>query len=511
MNQIMTLLIEKKMFFLGLLWEHLSISILSILIAMILGLGLGIFISEYNKSSKIILGIINFIYTIPSISLLGFLIPFSGIGNTTAVIALTIYALLPMVRNTYTGITSINEQIIEAAKGMGSTKIQILYKIKLPLAMPIIMSGLRNMATMTIALAGIASFIGAGGLGVAIYRGITTNNTAMTLVGSLLIAILAILVDSFIGMLEKRVHWKNIQSKKRNAASLVSIGVIGALIIGSTFLNASSANTIHIATKPMTEQYILGEMLKEIIEEETDLDVKLTQGVGGGTSNIQPAIEKGEFDMYPEYTGTGWNMVLKKEGLYNESMFDEMNQQYENDLNLIWDGMYGFNNTFGLAVSKQIAEKYNLKTYSDLSAVSEKLTFGAEYDFYEREDGYEALCKAYNYSFNKTVDLDIGLKYQAINQGKIDAMIIFTTDGQLSVSDVVVLEDDKQFYPSYMCGNVVRLDTLTKYPQLKSVLDKVNGLLTDKIMAQLNYKVESLGKEPKEVAHEYLKETGILK
>ena len=127
------------------------------------------------------LTLINIIYTIPSISLLGFLIPFSGIGNTTAIIALTVYALLPMVRNTHTGITNINPGIIEAARGMGSTNAQILYKVKLPLALPVIMSGLRSMVTMTIALAGIASFIGAGGLGVAIYRGITTNNTAMTL------------------------------------------------------------------------------------------------------------------------------------------------------------------------------------------------------------------------------------------------------------------------------------------------------------------------------------------
>lgn len=167
-NDIFSLLIEKRTFFLSLLTEHLFISLVSILIALAAGLVLGVFISEYQKSSKYVLGFVNFIYTIPSISLLGFLIPFSGIGNTTAIIALTIYALLPMVRNTHTGMTNIDEQIIEAAKGMGSTQSQILFKIKLPLAMPVIMSGLRNMATMTIALAGIASFIGAGGLWVAL-------------------------------------------------------------------------------------------------------------------------------------------------------------------------------------------------------------------------------------------------------------------------------------------------------------------------------------------------------
>ena len=190
-------------FFLNLLLEHLQISVLSIVIAMFIGLFIGIAISEFPKSSKIVVGIINFIYTIPSISLLGFLIPLSGIGNATAMIALTVYALLPMVRNTYAGLTNVNPLLVEAAAGMGSTRSQILVRIKLPLALPIIIAGIRNMAVMTIALAGIASFIGAGGLGVAIYRGITTNNKAMTMVGSLLIAVLAIIVDFIIGIAER--------------------------------------------------------------------------------------------------------------------------------------------------------------------------------------------------------------------------------------------------------------------------------------------------------------------
>ena len=167
--------IEKKAFFLNLLWEHLEISLVAIVIAVLFGGIVGILISEFQKTAKLTLGIINFLYTIPSISMLGFLIPFSGVGNATAVIALTVYALLPMVRNTHTGISNVDLAILEAAKGMGSTRMQILFKIKLPLAMPVILSGIRNMVTMTIALAGIASFIGAGGLGVAIYRGITTT------------------------------------------------------------------------------------------------------------------------------------------------------------------------------------------------------------------------------------------------------------------------------------------------------------------------------------------------
>ncbi|WP_346937379.1 ABC transporter permease [Clostridium sp.] len=207
-KEVFQLYIDRWQFFLKLIMEHLKIAGISILIAAIIGLILGVFISEYKKTSPLILGITNFVYTIPSISLLGFLIPFSGIGNTTAVIALTIYALLPMVRNTYTGIDNIDSSIIESAKGMGSTSFEILYKVKLPLATTVILSGLRNMVVMTIALAGIASFIGAGGLGVAIYRGITTNNTSMTIAGSLLIALLALVSDFIIGSIEKIIKRK---------------------------------------------------------------------------------------------------------------------------------------------------------------------------------------------------------------------------------------------------------------------------------------------------------------
>ena len=497
-------------FFLKLLLEHLEISLISILIAILFGGLVGILISEFQKTAKPTLGVINFLYTIPSISMLGFLIPFSGVGNATAIIALTVYALLPMVRNTHTGITNVDPAILEAAKGMGSTRTQILFKIKLPLAMPVIMSGIRNMVTMTIALAGIASFIGAGGLGVAIYRGITTNNTAMTMVGSLLIALLALIMDVLLGFIERRMNKRSVKAKKTNKVMAVAAVIVCLGIAGSVLINTQQKDTIQIATKPMTEQYVLGEMLDILIEQDTNLNVELTQGVGGGTSNIHPAMETGEFDIYPEYTGTGWNMVLKHDGLYTEDLFDELEKEYSEQFNMKWVGMYGFNNTYGLVVRREIAEKYNLKTYSDLKSAASNLTFGAEYDFFEREDGYDALCETYGLNFGKTMDLDIGLKYQAINQDKIDVMVIFTTDGQLSTSDVVVLEDDKQFYPSYICGNVIRAEVLEEYPELNTVLEKLNGLITDSNMAAMNYSVETENKEPRDVAEDFLRSHNLL-
>ena len=508
-NQLVKLLTEDFKFFLNLTVEHILISLLAISIASVLGIILGIIISEYRRFSGLILGTVNILYTIPSIALLGFFITITGVGNTTALIALIIYALLPIIRSTYTGIVNINPLIIEASEGMGSTKLQQLFKVKLPLALPVLMSGIRNMVTMTIALAGIASFVGAGGLGVAIYRGITTNNSAMTFLGSLLIALLALIFDFILGIMEKRLT-NHKRTKYKVNFKLVILGLF-IIIFGAYFsLNSKKDKTINIATKPMTEGYILGQMLTELIEQDTDLKVNMTTGVGGGTSNIQPAMVKGEFDLYPEYTGTSWEAVLKKEGSYDESKFDELQKEYKEKYNLEYVNLYGFNNTYGLAVNKDIAEKYNLKTYSDLAKVSNNLIFGAEYDFFEREDGYKELQKVYNMNFKKQIDMDIGLKYQAMKDKKIDVMVIFTTDGQLAISDVVVLEDDKKMYPSYRAGTVVRSEILSEYPELKPVLEKLNNILDDKTMADLNYQVESEGKKPEDVAREYLQEKGLL-
>lgn len=291
-------------------------------------------------------------------------------------------------------------------------------------------------------------------------------------------------------------------------------GVLGVILIASLggCFSKEEKEVINIATKPMTEQFILSEMLKQIIEEDTDLEVEITKGIGGGTSNIHPALVKGDFDMYPEYTGTGWSFVLKEKNIPDDkTLYKELTEKYEKEYDLKWVGLYGFNNTFGLVVRKDIGEKYNIKTYSDLAKYANELTFGAEYDFYEREDGFDALCKAYGFKFKKSVDLDIGLKHKAINNKEIDVMNVFTTDGQLSTSDVILLKDDKNFYNTYYCGTVVRKDILEKHPELEKALMKMENIITEEEMAKLNYKVESEGLDEVKVAQDFLKEKNIIK
>ncbi len=204
--QLIQILWDRRDFFLTCLLEHIRISLKAVVCAGVLGILTGVFISRHKKAAGIALGVINVVYTVPSISLLGFLIPFTGIGDKTAVIALTVYGLLPIVRNTYTGLVNVDAGILEVAEGLGADGKQILFGIRFPLAIPVIISGFRNMVVMIIAMGGIASFIGAGGLGAAIYRGITTYNMALTAAGSLLIALLALLSDWLLSRAEKAVN-----------------------------------------------------------------------------------------------------------------------------------------------------------------------------------------------------------------------------------------------------------------------------------------------------------------
>ncbi len=203
--EVFQILVERRQWYAELILQHIILSLIAIVLAGTIGILLGIWISEHEKMSSVVLGIANVFYTIPSISLLGLLIPFIGIGNKTAVTALTIYGIMPMVRNTYAGIKEVDENVIMAAKGMGSTNFQIMVKIKLPLALGVMLAGFRNVVVMTISVAAIASFIGAGGLGVAVYRGITMYNAALTFSGSLLIALLALICDWLLGRAEKMI------------------------------------------------------------------------------------------------------------------------------------------------------------------------------------------------------------------------------------------------------------------------------------------------------------------
>ena len=312
---------------------------------------------------------------------------------------------------------------------------------------------------------------------------------------------------------------------KKWVALGMTFGMMAGIAGCGSSKNAGSENTteaakkqeaaapIKIATKPMTEQFILGEMLKLVIEDTTDYSVELTKGIGGGTNNIMPAMESGDFDLYPEYTSSGYIMVLKhdSDGISDEDMWKQLQKEYKDKYDMSWIGQYGFNNTYALIVREEAAKKYNLTKTSQLAKVSDELVFGGNSDYIERKDGFHLLCDTYGLKFKDVKDIDIGLKYEALKKGDIDVSNGFTTDAQLSNDNVRVLEDDKHLQVNYFCSNVVRNDTLKSHPGLEEAIMKLDNSITDKEMASLNYKVEVEGKEDVQVAKDYLTEKGIIK
>ncbi len=507
-------LTQRKEYLYELLLQHIVLSVTAILIIVFIGVGTGIVLLRFNRIRNIVLGVVNFLYTIPSIAMFGLFIPLIGIGFVNALVVLVIYGLLPMIRNTYTGLSEVDPKLLDAAKGMGATPGQIFIRIRWPLAFPTILSGFRTMVVMTIALAGLASFIGAGGLGQAIYRGINTNNSSLILAGSIAVALLALVTDVLIGSFEKSANIRDHQKHKVRRWLNYSVLILIAGLVGFSIWSRFSISTqkeIVVASKPTAEQYILGEIISQMIEMNTDISVKRMFGIGGGTSNIHPAMLSGEIDIYPEYTGTAWLFVLKKPPMNNpDSLYNVLKTTYSEKYGLTWVCRLGFNNTFTLALPETIAQREQIKTFSDLARKSNQFIFGAEFDFFEREDGFPGLSRTYGFNFKDQVELDINLKFQALENHTVDVINAFSTDSRIRQMHLRVLIDDKNYFPAYQAGIIVRNETLQKYPQLAGILNHLDGLIDDKKMLELNYEVEIRHKSPEKVAASFLQSNSLL-
>ena len=295
------------------------------------------------------------------------------------------------------------------------------------------------------------------------------------------------------------------------------LGLSFVLLLGMIFSftgcsEKESDGAIQIAAKDFTEQYILGEILKMVVEEYTDYDVELTAGIAGETSIIMPAMEKGDFDLYAEYDSTAWMTVLKQPMTTDvDYMHLELDKRYKEKYDMIWTGYFGFDNAYSLAVRKETADKYQLKTFSDLVKVSDQMILGAGYEFYEREDGFDGLREKYQFRFKETTEMNLGLKYNALLDGQVDVITIYRTDGRALRPDVTVLEDDLVYFPPAMGGTLVRAEALTEYPGLEDALNVLNGAITNDEMQEMNAAVDLDGKDAKKVAKEFLQKKGLIK
>ncbi len=509
-------MIENKDQIISLCIEHIELTSLALIIAIIIGVPIGILISYKKKLNKPVLGITSVTQAIPSMALLGFMIPFLGIGTAPAIVVVVLYSLLPIIKNTYTGISNISPATIEAATGIGLTKGQILTKIQIPQALPIIMAGVRISSVSAVGLMTMAAFIGGGGLGYLIFSGIRTVNNYQILAGAIPACILALLVDYFFGAIEKLVTPISLQNedkskekikkeRRRNKIIVIAtIIVIGLLFLSEIDFSKKSEDSIRVGSKDFTEQEILCYMTSHAIENNTDINVE-TECNLGGAQVVFSALTNDNIDLYIDYAGTDYTDILNHKPISDvdkvyKTIKKEMKQKYNIE---VLDQM-AFNNTYALAVTKETAEQYNLKTISDLTRVSNELTIAPTLEFINREDGLPGLKKAYGLEFKDTIGIDGSPRYTALQNNNAQVIDAFTTDGLLRKFNLVVLEDDKNFFPPYNAIPLVRGDTLKEYPEIEDILNKLGTYLTDEVMQDLNYQVDELGNSPEQVAINYL-------
>lgn len=295
---------------------------------------------------------------------------------------------------------------------------------------------------------------------------------------------------------------------KKTVVILLAMVLVAGLMLSGCGSQDETKKEIVVGTKGWSEPFILGEIVKQLVEANSDIAVR-TIVMDGGTAMLHPALKAGEIDLYSEYTGTGLLYVLEEELITDpDKCFAKVKEEYLKQFNLLWLDPYSFNNTYALAVSEEFAAKHNLKTYSDLAKV-EGVALGAEHDFFERPDGYDALAATYGFDFEK-VELPIGLKYQAIGEGKVQVINAFATDGLIKAFNLRVLVDDKNFFPPYHASTVVRNETLEKYPELKDILNKLAGRITDDKMVEMNYKADEQRLDPADIAREFLLNEGLI-
>lgn len=520
MNNFINYIQQNTSMILNLCVEHIQLTVIAILIAIVIGVPLGIFITYFKFAKRPIMAMTNIVQAIPSMALLGFMIPLFGIGTKPAIVMVTLYSLLPIIKNTVAGLNGINPDTIEAAKGIGLDKFQLLYKVQIPLAAPVIMTGVRISAVGAVGLMTLAAFIGAGGLGYLVYAGIRTVNNAQILAGAVPACILALLIDYIFSVLERVVTPKNLQlTIKRNKVSkimdkvvviILCIGLLGSFVF-SIFTSKNYDREITIGSMDFTEQETLNYILKYYIEDNTDIKVNQSLSLGA-SSIVLNAIRGGDIDLYVDYTGTIYGSVLGKEPNSNvKEVYDtvkkEMKSKY--DLNVLKS--FAFNNTYTLAVKKETAEKYNLNTISDLAKVSNELVFSPTLTFVERKDCLVGLKKAYPINFKEIVPIDGSPRYAALMNGESDVIDAYSTDGLIKKFNLKILKDDKQFFLPYNAIPVTNDRVKEDFPEVEKLLDKLGKYLNEETMIDLNYRVDELKQKPSDVARDFLIEKNLIK
>lgn len=495
--------------------QHIVLVFISILVAVIIGVPTGILLTRYRPLRGPVLGIANVMQTIPSLALFGFLIPLpfiGGIGSRTALVALVVYSLLPIIRNTVTGILGVEPSVREAAVAMGMTDAQVLRQVELPLAMGVIVTGIRVATVIAVGVTTIAAAVGAGGLGVYIFRGLRQYDNNLLLAGALSAAVLALAADLFLGLLERQFSFEAKRRATRFAVPIVVLVVVLAAVFAfwsGRRNDANSAAQAHVAvgSKDFTESALLAEVMAQMLEAR-GVSVERRFELGGNLPH--EAMMSGALDVYPEYTGTSYTAILHHKPIGDpRAVYEQVKQDYANQFKVEVSPPLGFENTFAILVRGAEARKLNLKTISDAAPHTPQWRAGFGQDFMSRDDGYPGFSKTYGLKFAAVREMDLSLTYIALSSQQVDLIAGNSTEGRIATLDLFQLADDRHYFPPYEAVYLVRQDSLARVPALREVITKLANAISTDEMRRLNYEIDGKKRDPKEVVKEWLKSRGL--
>jgi osmoprotectant transport system permease protein len=500
-----------------LIWEHLYIVLLSVLLSLALGLPLGILAYLSRGARRPILWISDLFQTVPSLALLGIIMVFLGAGKATVVFGITLYSLLPIVRNTCLGLQEVDPGLKEAARGCGMSRREQLFQVELPQALPMVFTGIRIAVVNAIGTAVFAAFVGGGGLGASIYQGIRTENMRLILLPTAALMVIAFLFDTVMGQFEKRLGRGG---RIRRFLIPVALAVCAAVTVSAVrFGGGPQSGTLVLYDGDYSETKLLVEITKQLVEDRTDLTVTVKDQMSQVNNFNELKGSAPSCDLMPSYDGTLLTTFLHQDisdvpaGM---SMFDYVNQQAEERYGLRLLDKLGLNNTYAIAVPESVAQRYQLTRISDLLPVANQLVFGAEHEFFTQEGGmkYGPFIEFYGLAFKDAVSVDIGLKYTAAANGSFDVTEVYTTDGLNRKAHLQVLEDDRHFFPEYNGALLVREDLFQRFsdqaPNLEETLQLLGGRFTNETMTDLTYAVDVEGRSVEAVAREFLVNSGLL-
>ncbi len=508
--------------------QHIMLTGVSTLVAIAIGIPLGVFAVKRAWAERPLLAGVGILQTVPSLAMLALLLTMlQQIGALPAIIALTLYALLPIVRNTVTGLRGIGLEILEAARGVGMTGAQQLRLVELPLALPVIVAGMRTAAVVGVGIATLSAFIGAGGLGQFINRGLALSNTDLILLGAIPSALLALAVDGSIAAFQWGIETRRRvrEPAKIWVARLATVLPALILLVGAVAYWSTAGGSVRQATSPdaqgdggtlrvgaknFTEGLLLSEMIAQLLEAKTNLKVERRFGLGG-TMIAHNALREGAIDLYVEYTGTALTTILREPSMSDpEAVYDKVRAAYAKKFDLVWLKPFRINNAYVLAVRQAEAHKRGWTKISDLGPEAGSLRAGFTPEFSQRPDGYPGLAAAYGLKFGRVYDLEAALMYRALAQGEVDVISAYATDGRIEALHLVLLDDDRRFFPPYFAAPVVRQGALARHPEIRRIIAPLADLLDNETMRGLNWSVDGEKKNPREVAAEFLRAKGLL-